>query len=140
MTATTARLIVQLFMASALILAATGAHAVTQARIAETSPADAASLGSQQQFWVRIEYQTDEPVRLWARPYREGVQIKQTMTKCIVGLHSLRAGTGLVRAPGVGRHRRSAHRGWRRAPVSRVGGGTSARRSALDRSASGRRG
>ena len=39
-----------------------------------------AKLGSQQQFWVRIEYQTDEPVRLWARPYREGVQIKQTMT------------------------------------------------------------
>ena len=75
MTATTARFIVRLFMAVALMLAATGVLAGTQARIVETSPADAASVGLQQQVWVLIEYQTDEPVRLWARPYRNGVQV-----------------------------------------------------------------
>ena len=70
----------QLCIASVLLCAAAAAHAISRARIAETSPSGDASLGTQEQFWVRIEYQTDEPISLWARPYRNGVQVRKAMS------------------------------------------------------------
>ncbi|MGH8138517.1 MAG: hypothetical protein ACREVV_10025 [Steroidobacteraceae bacterium] len=58
----------------------TAAHADSSASIAETQPAGDAMLGHQESFWVRIEYKSDEPISLWAHPYRNGTQIKEAMS------------------------------------------------------------
>lgn len=56
------------------------ALAATQAQIIDVAPADGAVLGAGESLYVRIEYETDEPIRLWARPFRHGVQIENAMT------------------------------------------------------------
>lgn len=56
------------------------AQAATQARVVDVHPADGAVLGRGEALYIRIEYATDEPVRLWARPFRNGVQIENAMT------------------------------------------------------------
>jgi hypothetical protein len=56
------------------------AHADSSARVVETQPAASATLGRQQSFWVRIEYTSDEPISLWARPYRDGQEVKKAMS------------------------------------------------------------
>jgi hypothetical protein len=55
-----------------LVALAAPARAETTARIVETHPSFQATLGTNESFYVRIEYTTDEPVSLWARPYRNG--------------------------------------------------------------------
>jgi len=64
----------------ALLLAVSGARADSSARIVETQPAASATLGHQQSFWVRIEYTSDEPISLWARPYRNGKAVEKAMS------------------------------------------------------------
>lgn len=56
------------------------AHAGSSASVVKTHPSDSATLGRNESFWVHIEYTTDEPISLWARPYRNGTQIKQVMS------------------------------------------------------------
>jgi len=56
------------------------AHASSTARIVETHPGVEATLGRNESFHVRIEYTSDEPINLWARPYRNGEQVEQAMS------------------------------------------------------------
>ena len=41
-------------------------------RVVATDPPAGATLGRFEPFYVRIQYDADEPVSLWARPYRNG--------------------------------------------------------------------
>jgi hypothetical protein len=50
------------------------------ARIVETQPSMNATLGHGQSFYVRIEYATDEPISLWARPFFNGEEVKRAMS------------------------------------------------------------
>lgn len=52
----------------------------TRASIVEMAPADRTRLGRQESLYVRIEYTSDEPVHLWARPYLRGVQVENAMS------------------------------------------------------------
>lgn len=67
---------------AAVLLAATlaTAQADSSARVVETHPSASATLARNQSFWVRIEYQTDEPIRLWARPFRNGTPVETAMS------------------------------------------------------------
>ena len=56
------------------------AHAGSSASVVKTHPSDSATLGGNESFWIHIEYATDEPISLWARPYRNGTPIKQIMS------------------------------------------------------------
>lgn len=60
--------------------AASSAHAESRAEILEIHPADGAALGRGEPLYLRIKYASDEPIRLWARPFRNGVQIENAMT------------------------------------------------------------
>ena len=60
----------------ALLLVSIAACADSTARVAETFPASSGALGREQTFWVHIEYNSDEPISLWARPYRNGTQVE----------------------------------------------------------------
>lgn len=55
----------------------TAAHAGSSASVVKTHPSDSATLGGNESFWIHIEYATDEPISLWARPYRNGTPIEQ---------------------------------------------------------------
>ena len=50
------------------------------ARIVETHPSAAATLGRNESFYVRIEYAADEPISLWARPYRDDNVVAEAMS------------------------------------------------------------
>lgn len=63
--------------AAAMFLLPIEAQADTQARITDVSPSESATLGAHETFYVRIEYTTDEPVALWARPFLHGQEVKQ---------------------------------------------------------------
>jgi hypothetical protein len=76
----TRRILGLLPLAALSVAASPAAHASSTARILETQPSSQATLGHQESFWVRIEYDTDEAISLWARPYRNGIQIRKTMT------------------------------------------------------------
>jgi len=53
--------------------AATGAHATTTVQVVATDPpGDVVTLGRNQNFYVHLHYQSDQPVRIWARPYFHG--------------------------------------------------------------------
>ena len=41
-------------------------------RVVATDPPAEATLGRFEPFFVRIQFDADEPVSLWARPYRNG--------------------------------------------------------------------
>jgi hypothetical protein len=56
-----------------LAFVACAAQAEIRALVVETDPpGEAVTLGRDEVFWVRIAYTTDEPVRIWARPYLDG--------------------------------------------------------------------
>jgi hypothetical protein len=58
------------------LLAAGGARADVRARIVATDPAgDVIELARDQSLYLRIEYATDRPVSIWARPYFEGKEV-----------------------------------------------------------------
>jgi hypothetical protein len=52
-------------------------HGEPSTTVVETYPAARATLGRNESFWMRIEYSTDEPISLWARPYLSGIPVKQ---------------------------------------------------------------
>ncbi len=54
-------------------------HARAAARLtvlATDPPGDVVSLGRNQNFYLRIAYQTDQPVHIWARPFYQGREVK----------------------------------------------------------------
>jgi hypothetical protein len=58
-------------------LAAFAAHADIRARVAATDPPAQATLGRDQPFFVRIQFDADEPVSLWTRAYAGGKRIEK---------------------------------------------------------------
>ena len=58
-----------------LAFAAGTAQADVRVRIAGTDPPARAMLGRDQQFFVRIQFDADEPVALWTRAYANGRRI-----------------------------------------------------------------
>jgi len=54
-----------------LVLLAPGAPAETVVRAVATDPGPEATLGRDESFYVRIEFTTDQPVSIWARPYSQ---------------------------------------------------------------------
>jgi hypothetical protein len=64
-------------LAIALVLASCAAHAEVRVRVAATDPPAEATLGRDQSFNVRIQYDADEPVSLWARAYAGGKRIEK---------------------------------------------------------------
>lgn len=62
-------------LALVLALAAGAAHAEVRVRVAATDPPADATLGRDQTFFVRMQYDADEPVSLWVRAYARGERI-----------------------------------------------------------------
>ncbi len=60
--------------------AAPAAHAASSAEVIQTHPAANATLGHQENFWIRIAHTTDEPISLWVRPYLHGVQVRKVLS------------------------------------------------------------
>lgn len=60
-----------------LVLLALGARAEPVVRIVATDPVVDATLGRDESFYVRVEFATDEPVSIWARPYFRGKQVQK---------------------------------------------------------------
>lgn len=56
----------------ATVLLAAPACADVRARVVATDPPSGAMLARDEAFFVRIQFESDEPVNLWARPYRDG--------------------------------------------------------------------
>ena len=55
------------------MLAILPAHAQTHVELMDTWPSDATtSLAPNQKFYLRLQYQSDRPVHIWARPYFHG--------------------------------------------------------------------
>ncbi|HNP36218.1 MAG TPA: hypothetical protein PKK10_10220 [Woeseiaceae bacterium] len=53
-----------------------GARAATEVRVLATYPAgNPVTLASNQTFYLHIAYTTDEPVRIWARPFYRGQEV-----------------------------------------------------------------
>lgn len=53
------------------------AHAGTTVRVVETWPSgDNVTLGRNQNFYLRLAYDTDKPVGIWVQPYFQGKQAK----------------------------------------------------------------
>ncbi|MGH8182628.1 MAG: hypothetical protein ACREPH_03100 [Rhodanobacteraceae bacterium] len=53
------------------------ARAQTQVQVTETWPAgDSITLGRNQNFYLHLHYTSDQPVRIWARPYFQGEPAK----------------------------------------------------------------
>jgi hypothetical protein len=63
-----------------LLTTAGAALAESSARIIETQPSTSTTLGQNQSFYVRVEYQTDEPINLWARPFFNGKEVERAMS------------------------------------------------------------
>jgi hypothetical protein len=74
------RTLTLLVLTALSLVTASIVRADTTARIVETQPADRATLGRQESLWIHIEYDTSEAVSLWARPYRNGAQLKKIMS------------------------------------------------------------
>jgi hypothetical protein len=60
-----------------LALAAGAAQADVRARVVGTDPPATATLGRDQPFFVRIQFDADEPVSLWTRAYAGGERIEK---------------------------------------------------------------
>lgn len=66
------------------------AQAASQATIEATHPSVDATLGRDGTFYVRITYESDVPISLWARPYRGGEPVAKAMSNA----SARRSGTG----------------------------------------------
>lgn len=73
-------LVTVIFSVVILCVSAAPVRAATTATVIDTAPSSTATLGERQPFWIRITYETDQPVSLWARPYRGDVQVREAMT------------------------------------------------------------
>jgi hypothetical protein len=47
-------------------------------RVAEIDPGAPVALGRDEPLWVRIQFDADEPIQLWARPFLHGQAVKRT--------------------------------------------------------------
>jgi hypothetical protein len=59
------------------VFAACAAHADVRVRVAATDPPAEATLGRDQSFYVRIQYDTDEPTAFWTYAYAGGKRIEK---------------------------------------------------------------
>lgn len=68
------RVIRILFLGSGIWLGTTiGVHATTTVQVISAYPSgDVVTLGSNQNFYLYLHYQTDQPIRIWAQPYFHG--------------------------------------------------------------------
>lgn len=71
-------------LALAASLTALDVGAAATARVVDLEPATPATLGRGTTLYARIEYSTDEPINLWARPYLHGDEVKKTMSNASV--------------------------------------------------------
>ena len=60
-----------------LALPALGAAAEPAVRVVATDPDVEATLGRDEAFYVRIEFNADEPVSIWARPFFQGKEVQR---------------------------------------------------------------
>jgi hypothetical protein len=67
----------RLAFALLLALCAAAAHADVRVRVAATDPPAEATLGRDQPFHVRIQYDAGEPVSLWTRAYAGGKRVER---------------------------------------------------------------
>lgn len=65
---------------AAMALLSADAYAASSARVVDTHPGEGELLGINEALYFRIEYSTDEPISLWARPYLRGRQIQKAMS------------------------------------------------------------
>ena len=72
------------------VLVAAAARAEVQARVAATDPPAEATLGRDEPFYVRIQFDADEPVSIWARPFLAGQPVGRTKSNA----SARHAGTG----------------------------------------------
>ena len=63
--------------AATLLLASSLLHAETRVSVTATDPMAETVLGKGQPFHVRISFETDQPVGIWARPYAGGKPVKR---------------------------------------------------------------
>lgn len=78
MTSIAKRTIVPLALAALSLAALSTVHAESRAQIVDTQPPKTATLGRDESFYVRIQYATDGPISLWARPYFNGKPVDKT--------------------------------------------------------------
>lgn len=70
------RSLATLVLIVAWLAAVTDVRADVTARVIATDPAGSAiTLARDQSLYVRIEYATDKPVSIWARPYFNGTEV-----------------------------------------------------------------
>jgi len=67
----------RLLRALAILLLAMPAHADVRARVVAIDPPSGATLGRDEAVYVRIQFESDEPVSLWARAYRGGKPVER---------------------------------------------------------------
>jgi hypothetical protein len=79
-----------LFLAGALALGAGPVSGEPTVRVVATDPAAEATLGRDEPFYLRIEFATDEPISIWARPYFRG----QPVARAKSNASSRHTGTG----------------------------------------------
>ncbi|MGH8647845.1 MAG: hypothetical protein ACREUP_00860 [Burkholderiales bacterium] len=68
----------RVFLSVMLVFFALGARAETVVRVVATDPDIEATLGRDETFYVRVEFTTDRPVSIWARPYFQGKPVQRT--------------------------------------------------------------
>ena len=52
-----------------------GAHAELLVKVVATDPSAETTLGRDESFYVRIQYTSDEPITIWARPFFNGKEV-----------------------------------------------------------------
>jgi hypothetical protein len=70
----------RLLIAPLLFACVSAVYADSRATIEATHPAVHATLGRNGTFYVRIAYSSDEPISVWARPYRDGREVTNAMS------------------------------------------------------------
>lgn len=69
-----------LLLVAVTLVASVHARAESTARVVETFPGTDAALGRNESFYVRIQYRSDQPISLWARPYLNGKEVEKAMS------------------------------------------------------------
>src|SRR3546814_14587264 len=65
-----------LFVVAAWLVLGGSAWAAVEVEVVEAWPAgDAVTIGTNQNYNLRIAYRADEPVRIWARPWFQGREV-----------------------------------------------------------------
>lgn len=94
-----------LWRALALIAAlafATPLRADTQVSIGDLEPADRSVLAPGASVYVLMNYETDAPVRLWARPYANGAEVQKVLSNASPEYTGSGEALGWFALPGTG--------------------------------------